>query len=154
MCPSLIRPNTSCEEYGSTTERCIDLSKVKMNKFEIGQIILGDIDMLGWIVVKDNPLRKTVRRDMHHSSGSNNNKWFQIDHSWRSQKYNSGYDQDEFLFLANSFTTDFLDSIKTLISDKHLPNKNYIVGKTKPLTNLQPIVDDQWPHSDFRHKHE
>ena len=91
---------------------------------------------------------------MHHISVSNNNKWFKIDHSWRSQKYNSGYDHDEFLLLANSVTTDFLESIKTSILDKHLPNTNYIVGKTNLLINLHPIVDDQWPHSDFRHKHE
>jgi len=152
--PLLIEQIFYVKKCGSTTERCIDLSEVNMKEYEIGEIILGDIDMLGWIVVKGNPLRKTVRRDMHHISVSNNNKWFKIDHSWRSQKYNSGYDKDEFLLLANSLTTDFLDSIKTSILDKHLPNKNYIVGKTNLLINLQPIVDDQWPHSDFRHKHE
>ena len=97
------------------------------------------------------PCLKTVRRNMHHISGSNNNKWFKIDHSWRSQKYNSGYDQNKFLLLENSFTTEFLDSIKTLILDQHLPNKNYIVGKTNLLINWKPIDEDedQWPYSDF-----
>ena len=107
MCPSFNRPNTTCEKCGSTTERCIDLSEVNMKEYEIGEIILGNIDILGWIVVKGNPLRKTVIRDIYDISISNNNKWFKIDHSWRSQKYNSGYDQDEFLLLANSVTTDF-----------------------------------------------
>ena len=142
MCPSFNRTNPLCEKCGSTTERCIDLSTVKMKEYKIGQIILRDIDMLGWIVVKGNILSKSVKRDKCHIARSSSNKWFKIDHSWRSQKFNSGYYQDEFLLLASFVTTEFLDSIKTLIMDEHLPNKNYMAGKTNLLSDLQLIDDD------------
>ena len=92
--------------------------------------------------MKGNPLCRSVRRDIYHIAVFSNNKWFKIDHSWRSQKFNSGYDQDEFLLLASYLTTDFLDSSKTLIFDEHLPYNNYMVRKSNMLINLEPIVDD------------
>ena len=117
---------------------------------------MGDLNDLGWIGVKVKTFQRHTQLDIQVISkiGCNPKKkqsgWHHIEKGTdRLQKFNSGFDKDVFKLNAQDCTLRFLQSLKRDILDKHLPNKNYIIGKTNLLKNDEPIYDNQWPHTDF-----
>ena len=130
----------------------IDLTNIHLEKYKVGDVLLGNLADLGWIVTKGEAVTKKVQKDIQCISDSKGG-WFNIEHGTdRLQKFNSGYDKDLFKLSADTCTLLFLESLKSNILDKHLPSCNFIIGKTNLLKNLTPIFDNQWPHTDFKEK--
>ena len=98
-----------------------------------GDLIIGDLDILGWIVVQGNELTTNVMSDIvaiGNKGGDSKNKWHRIGKNQeRYQKFNSTMDKDKFYLLAKSHTKQFLKKIKTDVLDRNLPNETYIIGK-------------------------
>ena len=152
ICPHFDRPNLRCSECSHTTQREIDLSLIDLANFNVGDTILGNINEIGWCVVKGEPLVPAVDEDFEVISEFNKLEWFPIDHTERVMKYNSTFDKNEFMLAAGSHTQNFFASLKSSVLDKYLPTKDYIFGKTNLLMNRDVVENDQWPHTDFPHR--
>ena len=94
ICSFFNRSNSSCSRCTPTTERTIDLSKTDLDYFNVGDIILGDIKTIGWIVVKGEPMTPLVHSNIQVISESNDFDWFNIEPgTHRVQKYNSTFEK-------------------------------------------------------------
>ena len=154
ICASYDRHHSECNKCSDSTKTVIDLKNIRLGKYEVGDVILGDLASLGWIVIKGERISKKIQKDIQCISESKGG-WFNIEHGTdRLQKFNSTYDTDLLMLSAKPCTLRFFTSVKSNILDKHLPSSTYIIGKTNLLKNLKPIHDNQWPHTDFKEKKE
>ena len=156
ICSSFHENIVTCEKCNNSVEDIIDLRNYTSQK-NCGDVIVGDLDNLGWIVVEGTKLTNDVMSDIEaigNNGGDNKNKWHRIGKNQeRYQKFNSTMDKDKFYLLAKSHTKQFLKKIKTDVLDRNLPNAKYISGKTNLLKNFDTIAEDQDPHTDFKHQH-
>ena len=154
ICRSFHDDTVTCEKCNNSVEDIIDLRNYTSQK-NCGDVIVGDLDNLGWIVVEGNKLTNNVMSDIvaiGNKGGDSKNKWHRIGNNQeRYQKFNSTMDVDRFYLEANVDTKSFLRQIKTFLSDRNLPNKKYVIGVTNLLKNFEPIPEDQDPHTDFKY---
>ena len=154
VCPHYDRLRNICPKCDIYTQKCINLSTIDMNEYEVGQKIVGDIKDDGWIVVKGNHMSIGVFDNIENIA-YDSECWYPIEkNTTRQQKYDSTCEVDKFKLQSSKHTNSFMELLKTTVFDLHAPSVNYIIGKTNLLRNNKPIMFDQWPHSDFRHEHE
>ena len=110
ICRSFHDDTVTCEKCNNSVEDIIDLRNYTSQK-NCGDVILGDLDNLGWIVVEGNKLTNNVMSDIVaivNNGGDNKNKWHRIGNNQeRYQKFNSTMDKDKFYLLAKSHTKQF-----------------------------------------------
>ena len=138
---------TKCNKGGCV----IDLSHINMDGYNSGDIIIGDINDVGWIVVKGNPMNDYVKRNLNAIDETDG--WNHIERNTdRMMKFSPHQSElNMFMLACSARTQQFLKSLKTSVLDKHLPSKSYIFGKMNLLKNAKPIFKDQLPHSDYVH---
>ena len=98
------------QKCDNSVEDIIDLRNYTSQK-NCGDVILGDLDNLGWIVVEGNKLTNNVMSDIvaiGNNGGDNKNKWHRIGKNQeRYQKFISTMDKDKFYLLAKFHTKRF-----------------------------------------------
>ena len=132
LCEHFDRNNFKCNKCCGNDQCIIEISDLNMDDYECGDIILGDINDVGWIVVKGNPL-KAKARDNINLIADTGECFFIEKGTYRFQKFNSSFDKNVFMLTANAHTKRFFSSLKTTILDQHLPTTNYIFGKVNLL---------------------
>jgi len=110
ICSSFHDNIVTCEKCNNSVEDIIDLRNYTSPK-NCGDVIIGDLDLLGWIVVQGNELTTYVMSDIvaiGNKGGDSKNKWHRIGkNQQRYQKFNSTMDVDRFYLLANVHTKQF-----------------------------------------------
>ena len=151
VCEDLIgtgKAGYSCDVCREVDELTLDLTVVSSTSYAPGDVIIGDLDKVGWVVVRG------VSRRMSDSVGKimeiaeTHGNWFEIDNQ-RGRKMM--YDHQSLLSFKwyDEEVTSFTAQIKRRILKRNLPHKDYILGRFNLLKNTNVIAEDQLPHYDF-----
>ena len=156
--------NCFCSDCHNNSPRClecengelfIDLREVLEQSYTIGEVILGDIDLYGWVVIRGIKLKEATRQAFERVSREGRG----IDGTWHSveRQANRQMKYTHSCQPSDLWNMDELSVFKTKITDKLLrkvfPGKmQYTLGKFNLLRNEGIIHEDQAPHSDYHHR--
>ena len=156
--------NCFCSDCHNNSPRClecekgelfIDLREVLEQSYTIGEVILGDIDLYGWVVIRGIKLKESTREAFERVSREGrgiNGKWHPVERQAnRQMKYTHSCQP------SNLWNMDELSVFKTKITDQLLRKvfpgtMQYTLGKFNLLRNEGIIHEDQPPHSDYHHR--
>ena len=132
----------------SQGECVVDLSSLKSNQYTNGETVLGDLNKLGWVLLRSRCINRAHETEIRNIIGKG--KWCAIGDSddTRMMKYQTSTTVPkawkEPLLLA------MFKSIKTNIFNKVLPNDGYDFAKFNVLKNQGVSLIDQAGHFDYQ----
>ena len=62
ICASFDRYHSECKKCSDSTNTVIDLRNINLGKYEVDDVLLGDLADLGWIVIKGEPITKKHKK--------------------------------------------------------------------------------------------
>ena len=125
-----------------------DLRDYPNNFYKPGEVMFGDLDVLGWVLVRG--IRISPESHMGSNKIAELGPWNPIEKSERCMKYKLG------THVPPAWKTDMdvatvMNSIQTELIDKVLNENggNYRMWKYNLLKNKANIWEDQMPHYDY-----
>jgi hypothetical protein len=146
FCTGVNNDGNPCHECNIEEHSSLDLSNVDTNKFKNGEIIKGDLNSLGWVVIKSDLIDMSTENHIKQIAYDDKH-WYKVGKQpSRQMKFNS-FDNPGVKWCINPLKA-FLLNLKKLI-DPCMPNNNYVSERINLLRNAGHIEYDQRPHSDY-----
>ena len=148
LCKNFTKRTNWCGHCGPDIEFVLDLSTVTDDQYRSGEIIAGDLDMYGWVVVRGAIIDNDTKQEIN--AIAERGEWHCIEsgQSKRKMKYNIN-SKPPIKQWGTKKMTQFKDDIKKLNLDVVFKNENYVIGKFNLLKNDGYIPYGQDPHYDY-----
>ena len=150
MCSSYHSDVNLCDECENDKQSIFDLSNLDVGNLHAGDKIAGDLDYLGWIVIKGVVMCPKVSSALNEYSTSK--KWYRIgrDHG-ASMKFNSENHTKHYnSWMNNSLLVEYFDTLQTNLVTRCLPDNRYVIGYRNIISNRFKTEIDQIPHTDYK----
>jgi len=146
-CIGASRKCHSCECNSVPT---VDLTEMDVSSLNIGDKILGNLELLGWLVVKGiDPNKNTTDKINEICEIGDWNRIGQ-DHCAYMKFQSNDISRNSITWNTDTNIVNYFNSIKVHILNRWLPSKNYITELRNILSNRTFSNSDQIPHCDFK----
>ena len=150
MCSSYQKRECKCEECYLGVQSVLDLSKVCIKDLSEGDTIVGNLEYLGWLVVKGVEISMNLHVTLQQIMKKG--KWNRIgkDHG-AVQKFNSdGLSKSYRNWILNEEVKEYCDDVQSRVINKCLACDEYEIGYRNILSNHFVNTTDQIPHTDYK----
>ena len=150
LCSSYHSDISVCNDCENGIESIFDLTKVDITNMPAGDVIAGNLDYLGWLVVKGVTMSTTVTSTLNkHSTtkkwnriGSDHGASMKFSNNNRTKQYNS--------WMNDDFLVDYFDMLTANVIHRCLKDNNYVIGYRNIISNKFKTREDQIPHTDYK----
>ena len=140
--------NVPCGECKKGIGTTIDLSNLDLSQLSDGDKICGNLDFLGWVVVKGPPIGKKLGQSINTICSSG--VWTGINDHCASMKFSHNSLNSNFTKWQTDDDVNFyFHLLKFNVLDNFLPSKKYVIGYRNILSNFSVSQYDQVPHCDY-----
>ena len=150
MCSSYQSSDWSCVNCQLGVQSVIDLSNMDITNVSEGELIVGNLEYLGWVVVKGVDI--SINLQITLKQIMNKGKWFRIgkDHG-ACQKFNSdGLSKYYRNWIVNEEIQEYCDEVLSKVIIKCLHDNEYEIGYRNIISNQFIMIQDQIPHTDYK----
>ena len=150
MCSSYHYDDNLCHACDNDNQSIFDLSNLDISNMPAGDTIAGNLDYLGWIVVKGVTMCPKVSSALNKYSTTN--KWHRIgkDHG-ASMKFDSNNHTKQYQnWMHDPLLVDYFDMLRTKVITRCLKNDSYVIGYRNIISNKVKTEKDQIPHTDYK----
>ena len=150
FCPDCHSDSPRCDEC-KKGELFIDLTEVPEQSYITGDLIVGDIDLYGWVVLRGVKLNNATKQAFERVSTEGrgqNGTWHPVERQANRQMKYTHSCQPSTLWQMHELSL-FRNKMDNLLALVFPGTMQYTLGKYNLLRNEGIIYDDQVPHSDY-----
>ena len=134
-------------------ETVVDLRGIPPTSYSPGERIIGDLEELGWIVVRGVRIDDDTYESINNVSQSGRREdgtWFPVQSDGQARKMKYKHTASPHTrWSADVHLRTFTEQLTTSVINKINPNEQYQIGKLNLLKNTNHIYHDQMPHKDY-----
>ena len=148
LCHSHGKSDLHCDHCKNGIGTTFDFSNLDISHLSVGDKICGNLDYLGWVVVKAPYVGANLGKsiDLISSSGV----WTQISNHCAFMKFTQdSFNQNFMKWRTDEHVVQYFKSLERNVLNIHLPSKKYVIGYRNILCNYLVSQTDQIPHCDY-----
>ena len=117
---------------------------------QAGDTIAGNLDYLGWLVIKGVTMSPNVSSTLKDCSSSN--KWNRIgrDHGASMKFGNKNHTKAYSSWMHNPLLVENFDILKSNVINRYSKDISYVIGSRNIIMNRFKIETNQIPHTDYK----